>query len=64
MMCDMTSHNEAPPREAIVAHCDVELARQVRAAAIRDQRSISGWVRATLVKALGEPSGEQEKGQT
>ena len=60
MMCDMPSHNEAPPREAIVAHCDVELAKQVRAAAIRDQRSISGWVRTTLAKALDQSERTKE----
>lgn len=51
----MTSHNEAPTREVIVAHCDVELAKQVRDAAMRDQRSISGWVRQQRPRADTPP---------
>lgn len=47
-------HTESEPKVAIRADVDPDLAELVRAAALRDSRTVASWVRVTLTKALDE----------
>lgn len=50
----MSTQNETPARQPVVTHVDVELAKAVREAAAKDQRTVAGWVRRILTEHLAQ----------
>ena len=60
-MCDMPSHSESPHLKHLAAHVPHELAAEVQRRAQLDGRSVSGWVRQQLARALEAPQQDEAK---